>query len=119
MSVKEDEDKYISEETQQQQQQQQQQETCPVKTLAAVSLSVSVIALVISSVFATFMILSYFSPERNDDNMMIPDLCRLPPDPGPCTSSVNRRVISGGVSEEIGGAKLLIPITKSRHSDET
>ena len=88
MSVKEDEDKYISEEKQQQ----QQQETCPVKTLAAVSLSVSVIALVISSVFATFMILSYFSPERNVD-MTIPDLCRLPPDPGPCTSSVNRRVI--------------------------
>ena len=93
MSVNEDEDKYISEEKQ------RQQETCPVKTLAAVSLSVSVIALVISCVFATFMILSYFSPERNVD-MTIPDLCRLPPDPGPCTSSVNRRVISAGVSEE-------------------
>ena len=82
MSVKEAEE--ISEETP------QQHETCAVRTLAAVSLSLSVTSLVISSVIAILVILSYFSPES--DLNKIPDLCLLPPDPGPCTSSVNRRV---------------------------
>ena len=82
MSVKEAEE--ISEETP------QQHETCAVRTLAAVSLFLSVTSLVISSVIAILVILSYFSPES--DLNKIPDLCLLPPDPGPCTSSVNRRV---------------------------
>ena len=83
MSVNEDEEKDISEEI--------KQETCPVKTLAVVSLSVSLTALVISCVFGTLVMVSYFSPEENVDK--IPDLCRLPPDPGPCSSTVNRQVI--------------------------
>ena len=85
MSVNEDEERDISKEIK------HQQDTCPVKTLATVSLSVSLTALVISCVFGTLVIVRYFSPEANDDK--IPDLCRLPPDPGPCSSSVNRQVI--------------------------
>ena len=67
----------------------QQHETCAARTLAAVSLYLSLTALVISSVVAILVILSYFSPKSDLDK--IPDLCLLPPDPGPCTSSVNRR----------------------------
>ena len=85
MSVSEDEEKDIGDGIK------QQQETCPVKTLAIVSLSVSLTALVISCVFGTLVIISYLSPETNVDK--IPDLCRLPPDPGPCSSSVNRKVV--------------------------
>ena len=88
MSVNEDEEKDTSEEI--------KQETCPVKTLTIVSLSVSLTALVISCVFGTLVMISYF-PETNVDK--IPDLCRLPPDPGPCSSSVNRQdIISHGQS---------------------
>ena len=86
MSVNEDEEKDFSEENDR-----QHQESCPVKTLATVSLSVSLTALVISCVFGTLVMIRYFSPETNVDK--IPELCRLPPDPGPCSSSVNRQVI--------------------------
>ena len=85
MSVNEDEERDISKEIK------HQQDTCPVKTLATVSLSVSLTALVISCVFGTLVIVSYFAPDTNVDK--IPELCRLPPDPGPCSSSVNRQVI--------------------------
>ena len=98
MSVSEDEEKDTSEEI--------KQETCPVKTLATVSLSVSLTALVISCVFGTLVMISYFTPETSVDK--IPELCRLPPDPGPCSSSVNRQVIiSHGQSLSSGPPSLL------------
>ena len=66
-----------------------QTETCSVKTLATLSLSVSITSLVIASVVVTLMTLSYMS---ESDHVAVPDLCNIPPDPGPCTSSVNRQV---------------------------
>ena len=77
----------------------QQHETCAARTLAAVSLSLSLSALVISSVVAILVILSYFEPESDLDK--IPDLCLLPPDPGPCTSSVNRQIRELKLLDEI------------------
>ena len=70
-----------------------QTETCSVKTLATLSLSVSITSLVIASVVVTLMTLSYMSESDHvTDHVAVPDLCNIPPDPGPCTSSVNRQV---------------------------